>query len=279
PESGPPPRRPRSARSPRGRARPSPRAESAAAAPRSRARAHSAPRRRRGTSCRSSPDRSRGSLEQRHEGPLEPAHVVDDRARRDDQGSRPARPRRRLAEGEVRVPDRIGGVADAAGAMFRKPGAGDAATVPEADDARIVEHVRIPGAPCVARENRHPDRVHGELRVRVSLEYVLSSPTGSEAADRSGGRDQQDQARLARPLVEQRLELVDAPEIRERGAGTLVRSTAAGCGKDDRCRDRECDSHFAVTRRCRTLLAAATSTTAAAATTTTNPLPSAAFRI
>src|SRR3989442_6845315 len=85
----------------------------------------------------------------------------------------------------------------------------------QADDARVVEHVRVPGAARVAWEDGQPDRVDGELRVRVSVEDVRADPTGPKLADTSGRRGEQDQPRLARARVKQRSQLPDVAQIGE----------------------------------------------------------------
>jgi hypothetical protein len=151
--------------------------------------------------------------EERDEALVESAGVVDDVAAAREHAARLAPPTRGLAEGQVGVPDDVAGPAEAAGRVVCEPAAGEAGAVPEADDARVVEHVRVPGAPRVAGKYRQPDRVHGQLRVRVRVEDVRADPTGPERADASGGRDEQDQAWLAGAGVEQRAQLADVTQV------------------------------------------------------------------
>src|SRR5437660_1417134 len=75
----------------------------------------------------------------------------------------------------------------------------------------------------VAGEDRQPDRVNGELGVRVGVEDVRADPTGPELADASGRRDEQDQPWLAGMRVEQRAQLPDVAQIGE------VPRAARGC--------------------------------------------------
>jgi hypothetical protein len=119
---------------------------------------------------------------------------------------------------------RLDGARRAAERAIREPLAGESRSVPEADDARVVEHVRVLGAARVTGKNR-PDRVDGELRVWMSVEDVRADPTGPELADASGRRDEQDQPLLARARVEQRSQLPDVAQIGE------LPQAARGCAR------------------------------------------------
>jgi len=153
--------------------------------------------------------------QQREEVLLESLGVVDDVAAGGEEARGFELPACVSGECEVGVPDDVAGPAEAAKRVIREPLAGQSGSVPEADDARVVEDVRVPGAARVTGEDRQPDRVNGELRVRVGVEDVLSDPTGPELADASGWRDEQDQPRLPRARVEQRSQLPDVAQICE----------------------------------------------------------------
>src|SRR5262249_52743398 len=84
--------------------------------------------------------------EERDEVLVERAGVVDDVVAAREQAAWLAPPAGVLAEGEVGVPDDVAGCAEAAGLVVGEPAAGESVAVPEADDARVVEHVRVPGA-------------------------------------------------------------------------------------------------------------------------------------
>jgi hypothetical protein len=138
--------------------------------------------------------------------------------------------REEVIEGEVGVPDDVAGCAEAAGRVVGEPAAGEAGAVPEADDARVVEHVRVPGAARVTGEHRQPDRVHGQLRVRVGVEDVRADPTGPERADTSGGRDEHYQPRLAGAVLNSERRLADVAQVGElpRPGQTASRRTRRG---------------------------------------------------
>src|SRR5438128_2996786 len=100
--------------------------------------------------------------QQRQEMLLEPTGVVDDVAAGRKQARRFSLPACVCGECEVGVPNDVPGSAEAAERASREPLAGESEAVPEADDARVVEDVRVPGAARVAWEHRQPDRVDGE---------------------------------------------------------------------------------------------------------------------
>src|SRR5439155_27348346 len=77
---------------------------------------------------------------------LESAGVVDDGAAGGEYAARLVPPAGVLAEGEGGVPDDVPGRAEGAGRVVGEPVPGEPGAVPEADDARVVEHVRVPGA-------------------------------------------------------------------------------------------------------------------------------------
>ena len=146
---------------------------------------------------------------------LEPVRVVDDVAAGGEEARGFELPACVSGECEVGVPDDVAGPAEAAKRVIREPLAGQSGSVPEADDARVVEDVRVPGAARVTGEDRQPDRVDGELRVWMSVEDVRADPTGPELADASGRRGEQDQPRLTGAGVEQRAQLPDVAQIGE----------------------------------------------------------------
>src|SRR2546430_17508630 len=92
------------------------------------------------------------ACEQRQEVMLEPVGVVDDVAAGREQAGRFSLPACVSGECEVGVPDDVPGSAQAAERAVREPLAGESGSVPEADDARVVEHVRVPGAARVTWE-------------------------------------------------------------------------------------------------------------------------------
>ena len=153
--------------------------------------------------------------QQRDEMLLETIGVVDDVATGGEKPRRFAPPACVSRECEVGVPDDVPGPAETAERVVCEPLAGESGSVPEADDAGVVEDVGVPGAARVTGEDGQPDRVDGELRVWVSVEDVLSDPTGTDLADASGWRGEQDQPRLPRARVEQRSQLPDVAQIGE----------------------------------------------------------------
>src|SRR5207244_3074352 len=153
--------------------------------------------------------------EQREEVLLEPVGVVDDVAAGRKQARWFSLPACVCGECEVGVPDDVPRSAEAAERAVREPLAGELGSVPEADDAGIVEDVRVPGAARVTGEHWQPDRVDGELGVWMSVEDVCADPTGPDLADASGRRGEQDQPRLARTRVEQRAQLTDVAQVGE----------------------------------------------------------------
>jgi hypothetical protein len=84
----------------------------------------------------------------------------------------------------------------------RKLSADGELSVPEVDDARVVEEPGVPRRALVGREGRRPDRVDAKLARGVALEDLLADPTGPGEAGASGGGEQQDEARHACVLVE-----------------------------------------------------------------------------
>jgi hypothetical protein len=88
--------------------------------------------------------------------------------------------------------------------------------------------VGIPGATRIARKHREPEGVDRQPCTRMSIEDVRADPTGPERADASGRGHEQDQARLAGLLVEQRAQLADVAQIHELTGpgGTAARTTA-----------------------------------------------------
>src|SRR5436190_18069589 len=161
---------------------------------------------------------------------LEPVGVVDDVAPGGDKARWNVLPACVSGECEVGVPDDVPGPAESAECAIREPFASESRAVPEADDAGIVEDVRIPGAARVTGEHRHPDREDSELRVWMSVEDVRADPTGPELADASGRRGEQDQPRLARARVEQRSQLPDVAQIVE-----LPRAARGSARRRTRC--------------------------------------------
>src|SRR5207244_6116900 len=84
--------------------------------------------------------------EQRQEVLLKPVGVVDDVAAGREQARWFSLPACVSGECEVGVPDDVPGPAETAERAVREPLAGESGSVPEADDAGIVEDVRVPGA-------------------------------------------------------------------------------------------------------------------------------------
>src|SRR5439155_17965466 len=146
---------------------------------------------------------------------LEPGGVVDDVAAGREQPRRFSLPACVCGECEVGVPDDVPGSAQTAERAVREPLAGESGAVPEADDAGIVEDVRVPGAARVTGEYGQPDRVDGELGVWMSVQDVCADPTGPDLADASGRRGEQDQPRLARARVVLRRQLPVAAQVGE----------------------------------------------------------------
>src|SRR5947207_8030552 len=130
--------------------------------------------------------------QQRQEMLLQPVGVVDDVAAGREQPRRFSLPACVCGECEVGVPDDVPRPAEAAERAVREPLAGESGSVPEADDAGIVEDVRVPGAARVTGEHGQPDRVDGELGVWMSVQDVCADPTGPDLADASGRRGEQD---------------------------------------------------------------------------------------
>src|SRR5581483_1701070 len=104
-------------------------------------------------------------------------------------------PVRRWCEGVVGIPDDS---AETTELMCAEPAPGDLGRVPEARDARVGEERGRDLRAGVAGVHRFPEHDHVQLRVRMSVEDVLSDPTGADAAGGSGWCDQKDERRLLR---------------------------------------------------------------------------------
>src|SRR2546425_12813772 len=88
--------------------------------------------------------------QQRQEVLLEPVGVVDDVAAGREQARWFSLPACVSGECEVGVPDDVPGPAEAAERALGEPLAGESGAAPDADDARGLEHARVPDAARVA---------------------------------------------------------------------------------------------------------------------------------
>jgi hypothetical protein len=78
-----------------------------------------------------------------------------------------------------------------------------------------------------------------EVAAWVPLEDVLPDPTGPGQADRSGGREQQEQPRPARVLLEVALKLPDVCQVGEAAAATRRFMRAATGSRHSERNDRK----------------------------------------
>jgi len=149
---------------------------------------------------------------------LELIAIVDDGRARAEQWMRHRRPDGIWTEEEVGVP-----VTQLVfGKVGYQPVTGDVLAVPEVDHSSVGQPARIPLGARVPVELVGPESIDGQSDMRMSLQDVVLHPTGARGTDRSGGREDQDEAGLAAIIIEPSLELVNAGEIGESHAARRV---------------------------------------------------------
>ena len=95
------------------------------------------------------------------------------------------------------------------------PVADELLIVPEVTDTRVGHAGAIPPVAAVAEQHVEPHRVHPQVWIGVLAQDVLLDPTGPLSASWSSGRDQHDEPRLARVLVERVLQIPNGMQVRE----------------------------------------------------------------
>ena len=103
--------------------------------------------------------------------------------------------------------------------MFTEPRADYLLFVPKVYDSGIGEKRGRPFVSRVARIHIEPDRIDLQFRRGVLRQDFALRPPGAGHADRSGRREQQNQARRALVLVKEFLQLFQALQILQRRVG------------------------------------------------------------